>query len=65
MVPEYLHKSAEEIHTCQPISEQTLENVTYMLQLTDVLPSHPVPLARMEGKALTCNHRDRRVSIVP
>jgi hypothetical protein len=42
-----------------------LENAAHRLQLTDVFPSHPVTPAGLEGRALTCNHREQCTSIVP
>jgi hypothetical protein len=58
-------EGVEEVRTYQPISEQTLEDITHGLHFTGVFLSHPVPLAGLDGGAPTRNHRERHTGIVP
>jgi hypothetical protein len=68
-LPEWLDmaadEGAEEVRARHPTSEQTLEDVTHGLQQTGVFLGHPIPLAGLDGGALTCNHRERCINVVP
>jgi hypothetical protein len=58
-------ESVEEVRAHQPISDQTLEDVTHGLQLVSIFLSHPVPPVGVDGGALTHNHKEQRFDIVP
>jgi hypothetical protein len=52
------NESAKEVHAHQPISEQTLEDVTHGLQLAGIFLSHPVPLVGLDGGRLPITTRN-------
>jgi hypothetical protein len=58
-------ESAEEVRAHQPILEQPLEDVAHGLELAGIFLSHPVPPARLNGGALTRNHKEQCFNIVP
>jgi proteasome lid subunit RPN8/RPN11 len=60
-----VNDSTEEVCSHQPISEQTLEDVAHGLQCAGIFHSHPIPLAGLDGGALTRNHREWRSDIIP
>jgi hypothetical protein len=60
-----VEKHLQEVHPCEPLLPQLLKGLTHMLQLSEVLPSHPIPRGREGNGAATGKHGERRKGVVP